>query len=63
VKETCWVDGFNNVIRVRLKALPFLIAYAKGDNGHPQVEREILSLISELRRLCLGTAVTAWERQ
>ncbi len=35
VKEIHWVDGFNSVIRVRLKALPFLIAYANGDNGHP----------------------------
>jgi hypothetical protein len=34
-KETHWVDGFNSVIRVQLKALPFLIAYANGDNGHP----------------------------
>jgi hypothetical protein len=62
VKETHWVDRFNSVIRVWLKALPFLIAYANGDNGHPRVEREILSLMSELCRLCLGTAVTAWER-
>jgi hypothetical protein len=63
VKETCYVDGFNSVIRVRLKALPSLNAYANGDNGDPQAEREILVLISELRRLCQGTAVTASERQ
>jgi hypothetical protein len=35
VKETCWVDRFNSVIRVQLKTLLFLIAYANGDNGHP----------------------------
>ncbi len=72
VKETHWVDGFNSVIRVQLKVLPFLIAYANGDNGHPyangdnghpRAKREILALMSELRRLCLGTAVTASERQ
>jgi hypothetical protein len=63
VKETHWVDGFNSVIRARLKALPFLIAYANGDNGDPRAEREILALMSELCRLCLGTAVTILERQ
>jgi hypothetical protein len=46
-----------------LKALPLLIAFANGDNGHPQAKREILALMSELFRLCLGTAVTARERQ
>jgi hypothetical protein len=35
VKETCWVDRFNSVIRVQLKTLLFLIAYVNGDNGHP----------------------------
>ena len=63
VKETHWVDGCNSVIRVWLKVLPFLIAYANGDNGHLQAKREILALMSELHRLCLGTAVTASERQ
>jgi hypothetical protein len=46
-----------------LKALSFLIAYVNGDNGHPQAKREILTLMPELHRLCLGTAVTAWESQ
>lgn len=53
VVNTQWVDGFNAVIRVRLKALPILIHYANGGGNAPRARREVLALMTALERYCV----------
>ena len=60
--KTQWVDGFNSRIRVRLKALPLLIAYANGVGSGPRACRQVLRLMTLFQQYCVGNVSLQQER-